>query len=96
MWNTGGFVGYSSVAKTMLCYSMGGRYHAGVFSLVYYFSFYVLFFALARFIPLPVNTPKIPYLFGYVSSFNIRFFRLSGIYQRFSGARKDVDTNTRC
>jgi MFS superfamily sulfate permease-like transporter len=50
----GSFVGYSSVSKTMLCYSMGGSHRAGLFASAYYFAFWLLFFGVARFIPLPV------------------------------------------
>ena len=50
----GGFVGYCSVAKTMLCHSMGGRQHAGVFAVTYYVGYWFVLFAFARFIPLPV------------------------------------------
>jgi MFS superfamily sulfate permease-like transporter len=50
----GGFVGYCSVAKTMLCHSMGGHQKAGVFAVAYYVGYWFVLFAFARFIPLPV------------------------------------------
>ena len=50
----GGFVGFSSVSKTMLCYHLGGRHHSGVFAVAYYFGFWAFFFIFGRFVPLPV------------------------------------------
>ena len=31
----GGFVGFSSVGKTMLCFHLGGKHHSGVFAVAY-------------------------------------------------------------
>eukprot|EP01043_Picozoa_sp_COSAG02_P026060 COSAG02_NODE_1490_length_12364_cov_67.758418_4_plen_904_part_00 len=50
----GGFVGFSSVGKTMLCYHLGGKHYSGVFAVAYYGGFWFLFYLFGRFVPLPV------------------------------------------
>ena len=50
----GGFVGFSSVGKTMLCYHLGGKHFSGVFAVAYYVGFWFLFYLVGRFVPLPV------------------------------------------
>lgn len=40
----GGFCGFSSVSKTMLCYHLGGRHHSGVFAVAYYGGFWFVFY----------------------------------------------------
>ena len=49
-----GPIGLSSVAKTMLCYGMGGHYYSGVFAMAYYAAYWVFLFVIARWIPTQV------------------------------------------
>jgi SulP family sulfate permease len=50
----GGFIGYASAHKTLICHGMGGRNFAGIWSAAYFFWFWAMGHLMARYIPIPI------------------------------------------